>query len=788
MPLRFTILTALVACTAAHAQFGDRKGHVMPPPPEHWNIPPAPALSPTEALETLAVPKGFRVDLVAADPLVNDPVCLAFDADGRTWVCEMTGYMPDRYATGEENKVGSIVILEDTDGDGAADKRTIFLENLVLPRAIAHVQDGILFADHTALYFCTNKNDRAGHPRIIDPNYATSGGNVEHKPNGLLHALDNWIYSAKSSKRYRRIDDLWVAENTEFRGQWGISQNDEGRLVTNTNSNLLNHELLPPGVTIRNPNHDFKSKITFNTGNAVFPSRMTPGINRGYMEEMLTDDGFLTKATAACGLTVYRGDQYPALFYGNIFIPEPGGNLVKRVVLTNDGLNLAAEHAYPEKEFFTSTDERSRVVNCYTAPDGTLYLVDFYRGIIQHRNYISTYLWNQIIDRDLETPVGLGRIYRVASTQKPLGPQPRLSEKSSIDLVPILYHPNGWWRDTAQRLIVQRGDPDAVPSLVAAATNLDKSIGQIHALWCLEGLNAITPEILAAAAQSDRHSVLTQIIRIAETQARTDADSDTFEVLREIAHRTPQSREIDLQLALSLGLFDHDDCLTTLNSVLARHPDDPLFADAALSCLNGSELAMLQYHTDEKSPLQERLVTAIAKSKNKEHLNVALAMLPDQLRESYAGTIARINAPKSNKIKTAADKALYELGLTEYQKTCLACHQLNGEGLIYIAPPLVDSEWVNGPTDRLIAIILDGMTGPVEVAGKTYQAPEIQPLMPGLRINPEITDEKIAAVLTYIRNTWGNSSHPVSTDDVAAFRKATRERSLPYTAEELKKL
>jgi glucose/arabinose dehydrogenase/mono/diheme cytochrome c family protein len=785
--MRITILLTLLLCANTQAQLGNREGHIMPPPPAEWDIPEAPALSPGQTLDTLTVPKGFRVDLVAGDPLVNDPVCLAFDEDGRMWVCEMTGYMPDLEGTGEEEKVGNIVILEDTDGDGVADKRTVFLDKLVLPRAIAHVEGGILFADHSSLYYVANKNDKPGYKQIVDPEFTAGGGNVEHKTNGLFHALDNWIYNAKSSKRYRKIDDLWVSEETEFRGQWGISQDDQGRLVTNTNSNLLNFELLPPGVTQRNPHHDFKSKASVNTSNAVFPSRINPGINRGYMEEMLTKDGYLTKATGACGLTVYRGDQFPPEFYGNIFIPEPCGNLVKRVILTGEGTDLVGEHAYPDREFFTSTDERSRIVNSYTAPDGSLYLVDFYRGIIQHKTYVTTFLWNQIVERKLESPLGLGRIYRVAYENNALGPQPRMSGQSGAELVRHLTHPNGWWRDTAQRLIVQRSDRDAIPALEKLASDPSQPLGQIHALWSLEGLGALAPNTLAGtAAASNDPRVLSQVIRVAETLARSDHDKAAFEVVRDIAKNKPPHPDTDLQLAISLGLFDHDDCITILNTVLDRRQESRLFTDVALTGLAGSELAMLQYHLDKKSLLQELLIAAIAKSKNQANIDAALALLPDDLRDSYATKIAKTNASKKNQIKSAGDKALYELGMAEYQKLCLACHQLNGQGLTYIAPPLVDSEWVNGPAGRLIAIALDGVTGPIEVAGKNYEAPAIQPLMPGLRINPELDDKKIAAMLTYVRNTWGNSAKPISGKEVAKVRKATADRALPYTAVELK--
>ena len=225
-------------------QQGDRKGEVQAPPA--FPVPPSPPLSPEEALKAFKVAPGFRVELVAAEPLVVAPVAFAWDAAGRLWVAEMRGYMPDVDARGEPDPVGRVVVLEDVDGDGRIDRSTPFLEKLVLPRAIAIVDGGVLVCEPPGLYFCRDLDGdlRCDTKEVVDPAYC-GRGNPEHVANGLLRAVDNWIYSADTGKRYRRHEGQWLRGETRSRGQWGITQDDLGRLYTNSNSDFLRGDLMP---------------------------------------------------------------------------------------------------------------------------------------------------------------------------------------------------------------------------------------------------------------------------------------------------------------------------------------------------------------------------------------------------------------------------------------------------------------------------------------------------------------------------------------------------------------
>ncbi|MDF2377126.1 MAG: c-type cytochrome [Verrucomicrobiales bacterium] len=861
LPLLSVFATLALFEPVAMAQNGDREGHVMEPPPAHWKIPDAPVTDADKALETFAMEKGFELELVAAEPMIHDPVALAFDGNGRMWVAEMQGYMPDIDAKKEMETYGRISVLEDTDGDGKADKHTVFLEEFLLPRAVALV-DGdksLLFADNLKLYeaeilIAEDGTISAGEVVVVDDTYA-EGGNPEHKPNGLMFGLDNWLYNAKSDLRYRKINGQWIKEKTEDRGQWGIKQDNYGRLLTNTNSNLITVEEIPPGLTVRNKAYQFRSNVKSQIKDqAVWPARITPGINRGYMDGMLTEEGRLTKPTAASGMAIYRGDQFPAEYYGNIFVPEPAGNLVKRAVVTEgaDGFR-EIKSALKNAEFLTSTDERSRMVDAYTAPDGSLYLLDFYRGIIQHQTYMTSYLRAQVIERKLDTPIGLGRIWRVRHTAgRELGEQPRMQNEDSVALVGYLSHANGWWRDTAQRIIVERGDRSAVPALKEVVKRAESHLGKIHAIWALEGLGSLDPATVRAALSDSHPRVAAEAIRASESLAGS-ADHD--EMLSLLSSQVDTGNVlVKRQLAASLGLFG-EKAVPVIAGMLKQNQDDALLGDLAVSGLSGQELTLFAALPDAhplRAPLIQTLVTRNEKAELREL--IASVQSPAEWKtlarsvvSMRRGTAARelltisVDTATDEKVRKAViegmlsggkDKKfkpmpvteltmldgvdgeqfkelarLFEVGSGEeanflvtdehrrqfkegevhYQRVCLGCHQIHGNGQQYLAPPLVGSEWVLGSTDRLVALVMDGVEGPIEVLGKTYTAPEIQPLMPGLRLNPEVTDEQLAAILTYVRNAWGNAATPVQADQLTKYRESTEVRA-PWPAHELQKM
>lgn len=750
-------------CEGARAQRGDKGGEEQKDPPASLKIPPAPALLPEEALKSFQIVDGFKIEIVASEPLIQDPVAMQFDGDGHIWVVEMQSFMPNAKGDGEDEPSSRIVVLADTDGDGRMDKSHVFMDGLVLPRALQFVPGGILYADQQKLYYVPILPGlKPGEQVVVDAKYS-GGGNVEHKANGLLRGLDNWLYNAKSGTRYRFDKGKWIVENTEQRGQWGISQDDYGRLYYNGNSSNVYGDWVPAGAMMRNPNIKKKRWTGTNMGivksTRVFPIRVTTGVNRGYNN--LDKDFKLKGLTAACGPLIYRGTQFPEEYYGNAFTPAPCCNVIKRNILTEKDAKVGGEQAYKDHEFLASTDERFRPVALSNGPDGALYVVDFYRGIIQHKTYVTSYLRRQIESRGLDKPTGLGRIYRIVSTagsEKVTAETPQFSKMKPVEWVAYLAHSNAWWRETAQRLLVDRREKDVVPALEKMADK-GNALGRLHALWTLEGLSAVTPTALAACAKSGDPKVRAHTVRVAESLGTPDA----FAVVASIANSASTADE-DLQLAFSLGRFPGEEPLKLLAGILKNRGGDDLFAEAAASGLKDREKEMLT------------LIQAGGADRSFEKISAMLAM-PLEVAQ------AEVPALKLDK----AEQALYDEGKNVFESFCIGCHGADGNGIITLAPPVSDSEWVVGSPARLAAIILNGVQGAITVAGERYKAPEIQPLMPGLRENPLFTDEQLAGVMSYVRNNFGNRAPIVLPDVVKHAREKYANKGI-LTETELKEI
>lgn len=766
MVLRFSILLLLLSPLAL-AQQGDDAGARMDPVVPEKLIPASPVLTVDQALKSFQLAPGFVIEPVAAEPLVEKPVCLDFDSTGRMWVCEMRGYMPDIDGKGESVPEGRIVVLEDTDQDGKADKRTVFLDKLLLPRALAVFEDGLLFMDEQRLCWVGRKNDLpVGEPRVVDAKIA-AGGNVEHKPNGLLPNLDNRYYLAKSDRRLRRMGDDWKIEPTAARGQWGIARDDYGRLYHNNNSTLLFGDVLAPNLLQGNPGVRMKARDSVQLGeNRVWPARVTPAVNRAYIAK---SNGFgsntldprsykLANTTAAAGITVYRGTNFPQEWYGTAFTTESVANLVKATRLSEQDGTLTGSHPIEESEFLASTDERFRPVNAYTAPDGSLYILDMYHGIIQHKTYMTTYLRKQTLSRGLEGPAfGHGRIYRVRSTAGKIEPLRNLAALRGLDLVKVLMHPNAWQRETAQRLLVERNDPATLPFL-AKLTVGGPVIARIHAIWALEGMGALTATHLVAAIRSADPKLQSSAL-----WASTRLDPAELEKLSPvILAAKPAAAEVTPYLARALGPLGTSEAFARLAEIVEAGDKIAWVREAAVSGLDRHETAFRE--------------AQVKHSKDKEFLGWL-----DQ-----GASDAREDAVEISRL-AGSDLAAYQRGKALYHgaASCFGCHAADGAGMPNLGPPLANSEWVTGPPEILIKILLHGMTGPVTVDGEIYQ-PVAD--MPGLGTNPAMTDQVLADIATYIRNEWANQAAPVPAAVVKQQRELTKDRGgRAWTAGELMK-
>jgi mono/diheme cytochrome c family protein/glucose/arabinose dehydrogenase len=606
----------------------------------------SPVLTPEQSMRTFSMPPGYRVELVAAEPLVQDPIVMDFDADGRIWVIEMTTFQPEDDIAGEKEREprSRVVVLEDTDDDGRADTRTVFAEGLVLPRSLKVLDLGVLIGEPPNLWLMkdTNGDLRADTRELVTDTYGRVDAGIEHNANSLFWALDNWIYTSEHDGYLRLKNGRFETAKTLARGQWGLSQDDAGRLYRNTNSNALYVDIVSAKYYMRNPNLQrtrglYESLQSTPDVNTVYPIRPTPGVNRGYQTGILRSDGTLSSYTAVCSPVIYRGDRLPADLYGNAFLAEPAGNLVSRLIVSDTGDSLAGSRAYERAEFLASTDERFRPVWLMPAPDGTLYVVDMYRGIIQHRDYITEYLRNEILKRNLQKGVGYGRIYRVVHESTRRAPRPNLARATPAQLVAALADPNGWRRDMAQQLLVQRRSQAAVPTLRQLAAS-GAARAKLHALWTLEGMDALQPAEVIRALDDPSRDVRVSALRLSEPWLARGNAQITAAVLKRLDDSDWNVRS---QLAATLGEMQPAGRMTPLVQLLERKGDDPVTVDAALSSVNGQEGALLdrllaaQQDTPQRRAAITMVSSVVLRAANEAASQRVLTQIADAARAAW---------------------------------------------------------------------------------------------------------------------------------------------------------
>ncbi len=718
----------------------------------------SPVLTAEQSLKTMQVENGFAVKLVANEPMVKSPVAMVFDKTGRMWVAEMEGYMPDTLGTGEDQPHGSIVILSDKNNDGVMDTRKIFLDSLLLPRALCLIANGILVAESQKLLFYEIRDDKPVKKTLVDAAYA-EGGNVEHQPNGLFRALDNWIYNAKSDRRYRRQGDKWLIEKTHFRGQWGITQDEQGRLFYNTNSENLLGDLFSPGFGASNENQQtvsgFNKKIVGS--NKVYPARATTGVNRAYQPGILNDSLRLVNFTAACGPVIYNGHLFDKQYYGNAFVAEPSANLIKRNILANEGNSITGSQAYANNEFLRSTDERFRPVNLYNGPDGALYIIDMYRGIIQHKTYLTPYLKNEIKERSLTQPLSYGRIYKVIPENKKSKAVKFPDDR--VKIVRLLGHENGWVRSMAQQLLVDSGDQALTVELRRLIKDSKNTQAITHALWTMEGLGVLTRNDIWPFLMSPDWQMRMQAFSLSPSIISKENYKDFIKLFDElIVQNDTLAAPYIAFLAGRIKSFDvgaHKALLIKLGRTFGK---DLYVADAVLSSLKNEEATYYKELTG---------------------LNPDTSLV---INKRLKKIIADIEKAKNSKADVSQQ---FPRGASIFKSFCQTCHGPDGNGVASLAPPLNNSEWVTGDMNKLSAIVLYGLTGPIQIGSKLYKSPEINGEMPGVASNNEFSDTDIADLLNYIRNSWSNKGDKLQPKNVTEIRNKFKGRQKPFTMEEL---
>lgn len=710
--------------------------------PEMVQEAPATFLSPEESMKTFHLPAGYKVELVASEPMVDEPVAIAWDGDGKMYVAEMNTYMQDVDGSGTNNPISKIKLLIDTDGDGKMDKSTVFIDSLMLPRMILPLKDELIVNETYSYdlwsYKDTDNDGIADKKERVYYNPNRRGGNLEHQQSGLVWNLDNWVYTTYNPMRFKfqagviRVDTL---ENMPS-GQWGLTQDEMG----------INYY---SAAGSENPAYGFQQPPAYGDYNPEgrlskgfiepWPIVGTPDVQGG--PKRLREDNTLNHFTGVAGQEIFLGHKLPPSTYGDLFIPEPVGRLIRRAKVKIEDGKKVLYNAYDKAEFMASTDLNFRPVQAKTGPDGALYIVDMYRGIIQESNWTKkgSSLRPVIIRKELDKNIGRGRIYRIVHEDFIPDVKPSLLNKSAAELIPYLGHPNGWYRNTAQKLLILSDDKSAVEELKNIADNnrsffdrlfnRDKDFGiqRVHALWTLEGMGVLDKELITKKLKDSDPRVKITAIRLSENFLR-GGDVNIISSLNNLL-KDPNIEVVN-QLALSLRYSKDQQATDLLNKIADIYYENDIISHAVTESLKKDDSA--------------------------------LAKLKEQIAERSLG-----------------EKQSILRGYDSYKQLCTTCHGPDLKGLATedgsrIAPTLIGSKRVIGDKKILSKIVLNGLIGPIE--GKDYG------IMMPLKSN---SNDWIADVLTYVRAI--NNEDGVHKNVVRDARAETSDREDYWTLEELMK-
>ncbi len=685
-----------------------------------------PYLSPADEAKTFSLPPGYHMELVVSDPIIREPVVAVFDGNGRMFVAEMRTYMQDIDGSNEHTNAGCVSLHWSSKRNGVYDKHTIFADHLLLPRMILPVADGLIVneTDSSDLWLFRDTNgDGVSDEKTRIYEGGPRGGNLEHQQSGLIWNLDNWLYMTVNDVRLRIKGTNVIKEAVPAAGgQWGLTHDDFGKpWFINAGGEIGPLHFQQPIIYGR---FSMGDELAENY-REVYPLIGLADVQGGDIRFRPTDKT-LNHLTASCGDEIFRGDRLPKDLRGDLMFAEPVGRLIRRTKIeVKEGVTYL-RNAYENSEFMRSTDPNFRPVNMVTAPDGTLYIVDMYRGIIQEGNWVKdgSYLRKVVQQYQLDKNFGRGRIWRLVHDDFKPGPTPRMEKEKSSKLVQHLEHPNGWWRDTAQKLLVLRHDRSVVPALIKMADKNKNPLARIHALWTLEGLDALDASLLRRKFKDADPQVRIAAIRARETLFK-NGDKTLLSDMEALA--TDRDANVVIQIMMTANFLKWDDAKEFIESTMKK--------------------------------------------------NTARGV-------QEIGTQLLIPALSGGREFSQSDKLMLRRGENIYNELCFTCHGPDGKGMpvqgaaagVTMAPRLGGSKTATGFSDQIIHVLLKGLNGPVN--GIKYDAQ-----MVAMESND---DQWIAAIASYVRNNFGNNASLIHSNDVAALRSVFKERTQPWTLEEMR--
>jgi glucose/arabinose dehydrogenase len=685
--------------------------------------------SPREEQKSFKLKKGYRIECVLSDPNIIQPAAIRFDGDGRMYVVELRGFMRGVNAKGETAPISRISRWTDTDNDGIYDHGTTFVDSLVFPRFVLPFGPNAVLTMNSNQgniykYIDTDGDGEADKKEL----FATGMGhvaNLEGQTSSLTWAMDNWMYSTYNNVRIRWTPEGVIKDKIGYvRGEWGVTQDSYGKIWTEGGNSGI------PEI--------FEFPIEY--GNFHVKNRLAEDFREPYSLVQIGDyqpgmgavkpDGSLKYFSGTAGNAIYRGDKLSHKLRGDYFFGAPMARIVGRVKITKkEGLTYLSNYYHPEKsEFIQSTDPLFRPLDIENAPDGTLYIADMYQGIIQEGTFTpqGSYLRAKIKQYGLGKIFNSGRIWRLTYKGRRDTTRAHMYDESAAQLVKHLKNPNGWWRDKAQQLLVMRQDKSVVPALRNMVENSRNEFARYHALWTLEGLDALNVKMVKKLMKDPDYHMRIQAIRASESLYKKGhhALMQAYEALT-----GDDNVNVVIQAMLTLNYLGAENTKRIVEKTMASN------------------------HAHGVQVVGNQLLKKIKKKNNLSLRNFT----PKELK-------------------------LYKKGVKIFSSVCSKCHGDNGKGKFIgesgkmIAPALAGSKIVEEHPEYVIKTVLHGLKGPIK--GEAY-ATNIMPLQ------KMHSDKWVASVVSYIRNSMGNKASFVTPKYVSKIRKASSKQKGNYTYKEL---
>ncbi len=633
-------------------------------------VPMPPQKTPEESQKAFVTRAGFTVELVAAEPLIESPVAFDWDANGRLWVVEMRDYPNGMDGKGEHG--GRIKVLTDEDGDGRYDKATLFADGIPFPTGLHPWRDGVIVAavPDIAFYRATDGDDESDERTVLFTGFKP--GNQQHRMNGFEWGLDGWLYGANgdsggtvvpshgekrhpvsiSGRDFRFRPDGSAFEAESGQTQYGRRRDDWGNWFGNNNPTWLWHYTSEDRYLRRNPKLAVKSVRRVTNGD----TRVFTAYALADAPTRLNQPQSLGHVTSANSPTPYRDELFGPEFATSVFISEPVHNVVHREVLVPEGATFTSKRAdgEAEQEFLASRDVWFRPTMLKTGPDGALYIADMYRFVLEHPEWIAPETQSRM---DLRAGADKGRIWRVYPTGSKLRKIPKLQDLPDDKLAAAMDSPNGWQRDTVQRILLEKYSirmiTDSVfPILRDLATRSENPKVRAHCIATLGTLNSFSVDDLRPALRDKHPQVRVQAIRAAERIAQPAPA--VFNALL-ICMDDPEFI-VRRQLALTLGEFfsQSGDKHAVLARLAERDGDNEQMRIAIMSSLGPEDALFKKLNS---SPAATTKVPELPKPTT-----------PDR---------AKVIAGYAEVTKLKSDAAR---GRAIFQQSCVLCHRFKGEG------------------------------------------------------------------------------------------------------------